>query len=62
MLRKRSGALFQNPRMVNVFLPATIPRPICNLISVVVIAIRFRVAVWIIFCAAGINIGRAQLL
>ena len=62
MLRNRSVALSQNPRMVYVVVTGIIPRQICNLISVVVIAIRLSYVAQIIFCAAGTNIGRAQLL
>ena len=35
---------------------------ICNLISVVVIAIRFKFVAQIIFCAAGVIIGRTKWL
>ena len=53
---------FQNPRTVCVFVPRTVPREICNLVSVVVITIRFKIVAYIIFCTAGVNISRAKLL
>ena len=62
MLRNHSVALSQNPCMVYVVVTGIIPRLICNLISVVVIALRLSYVAQIIFCAAGTNIGRARLL
>ena len=44
MHHKRSVALFQNPHMVYVAVPVTIPRQVCNIKYVVVIAVQF----WIV--------------
>ena len=54
MLRKRSVAILQDTRIVYVVVRGTIPRQICDLISVVVIAIWFKIRAQIIFCAAGL--------